>query len=117
MEVAIMTNDSHARDEAPQPGGPPDVSPGDLKREERRGWTRFAREPGTDYAVIVAPDALIGRVEVFDESLRGLGLVVHDTRAFSVGQTLEIAYAGTLLRLQVRHITRREDGRQTIGVG
>ena len=98
-------------------GGPPRVISRAFRREERRGWTRFGREPGTDYALIVAPDSLIGRVEVLDESLRGLGLVVSDARSFQVGQTLEIAYAGALYRVQVRHITRRDDGRHTIGVG
>ena len=112
-----MTNPSDASDPARQEAELPNASSRPSRGEERRGWTRFAREPGTDYALIVAPDAVIGRVEVFDESLRGLALVVSDARAFQVGQTLEIAYAGTLVRVQVRHITQRDDGRHTIGVG
>ncbi len=84
--------------------------------DERRRSTRFVREPGTDYAAILAPESLAGGVEVADESLGGMGLVVDDRSQFFIEQILEITYAGAEYRAQVRHISRREDGRFTVGL-
>ena len=84
--------------------------------DERRRSTRFVREPDTDYASIVGPSPLVGWVEVADESLGGMGLVVDDRAPYFIGQIIELTYAGTFYRAQVRHITRRNDGRFVLGV-
>ena len=85
---------------------------------ENRTATRFGREAATDHAAIVQPQRLSGPVEIINESLGGLGWVVTEAEAadFFVGQDLSVVYAGTLASVVVRHVTRREDGRFTIGV-
>jgi hypothetical protein len=117
MEAPIMTNHPDESDLPQSDDGRPIWLPSKhVRPEERRGWTRFSREPGMDYAWIVAPESLVGPVEVLDESLRGLGLVINDARSYHVGLALEIAYAGSIYRAQVRHITLRDDGRFAIGL-
>ena len=84
--------------------------------DERRSWMRFGREPGTDYAMIVSPKSLEGRIEVIDESLGGFGFVVDDPNLLQLDQSLEVVYAETFYRARVRHISPRPDGRFTVGV-
>jgi hypothetical protein len=84
--------------------------------DERRRATRFVREPGTDYATIVSPESLAGPIEVADESLGGIGVVVTDRNPFFTGQVLGIAYAGSSYQARVCHITKRRDGRFTVGL-
>ena len=84
--------------------------------DEHRESTRFERDPGMDYASIVSPESLVGSVEVADESLGGMGLVVDDRGPFAIDQVIELSYSGSLYRAQVRHITRRDDGRFIVGL-
>jgi hypothetical protein len=85
-------------------------------QDERRNATRFVKEPGMDFATIVQPDALAGTVEVYDESLGGLGLILDDVASLRVGQALQVVYAGALVRGTIRHITLRDDGRYVVGI-
>lgn len=85
-------------------------------QDERRSWMRFGREPGTDFAVIVSPDVLAGRVEIVDESLGGFGLLMDGSDELRLNERLKIIYAGSFYQARIRHITHRADGRCTVGV-
>lgn len=82
---------------------------------ERRETLRFRKESGTDYAVVLHPQESEGVVEVTDESLGGLAIVVDEAGIFRVGEAIELMYAGGFLKLLVRHVTRRSDGRYVVG--
>ncbi|MBJ41702.1 MAG: hypothetical protein CMJ80_00130 [Planctomycetaceae bacterium] len=83
---------------------------------ENRTASRFPREPATDHASILRPFHLAGIVEVDNESLGGLGWVAVDSDSYFVGQDLDVEYAGTVMSVVVRHVTRRNDGRFVVGV-
>ena len=82
---------------------------------ERRETLRFRKESGTEYAVVLHPQESEGVVEVTDESLGGLAIVVDEPGIFRAGEAIELMYAGGFLKLLVRHVTRRSDGRYVVG--
>lgn len=83
--------------------------------DELRGWTRFAKERGTDVAVIFHPEREQLIAEVHDESLAGLGLRLHDVEGFEVGQEVEILYSNDFFRARVRHIEPQDDDGFLVG--
>ena len=72
--------------------------------DELRSWTRFAKERGSDFAVIWHPDSEEILAEVHDESLAGLGVYLDDLDGLDVGQEVEVVFAGESFRARVRHI-------------
>jgi hypothetical protein len=83
--------------------------------DELRSSSRFARERGTDVAVILHPQCEELLVDVHDESLDGLGVYVVDVEFFAVGQEVEIVYADEFFRARVRHVEPQEDGGYIVG--
>ena len=72
--------------------------------DELRNWTRFAKERGSDFAVIWQPNREEILAEVHDESLAGLGLYLGDVTGLEVGQEVDIVYAGEFMRGRVCHV-------------
>lgn len=97
----------------PRPSSP---SFADQLLDERRQSMRFPREPGTDFAAVLHPAACEGRVEIFNESLGGLGLLVDKPTAFEVGLSVELVYAGSYISARVCHVTPHSDGRLLVGL-
>lgn len=83
--------------------------------DELRGWTRFTKERGTDFAVICRPQTEEMLVEVHDESLAGLGVHVKDVEPFVVGREFDIVYAGEYFAARVAHVESHEDGGYLVG--
>ncbi len=84
--------------------------------DERRKATRFPKEAGMEFAAIWHPQDVETVVEVFDESLGGLGVLVDDPSAFQIGLDIELVYAGSLMAGSVRHIRPHGDGRFLMGL-
>ncbi len=83
--------------------------------DERRGATRFRKEPDAEWAAIWYPHEMESLVEVYDESLQGLALLLNDPKDLYIGLQVEIAYRGNLLQGTVRHMEAHEDGRTKVG--
>lgn len=94
----------------------PPAAESSAPRDERREATRFLRESGTDFAVIWcdAVDEIL--VEVHDESLTGLGILVDSQVDIQLGRQFKIAYAGELLRGEVRHFEPQPNGQLLVGL-
>ncbi len=84
--------------------------------DERRQATRFPREPATDFAVVWQTPGEEILAEVHDESLTGLGILLADVSTLQLGSKLDVVYTGSLMRGEVRHIERRDDGRYLVGL-
>lgn len=84
--------------------------------EEKRNSTRFMREEGSDFAIILMDDGSELNVEVHDESLGGLGVIVNDAQDFQPGSQVKVFYAGDHFLGEVRHINIQSDGRYVIGL-
>ena len=72
--------------------------------DELRHWTRFAKERGSDFAVIWRPGSEEILAEVHDESLAGLGLYLDNVTDLDVGQEVEVVYSGEFMRGYIRHV-------------
>jgi len=83
---------------------------------DRREATRFGKTPDTQFAALWLPDGRTILAEVRDESLGGLGLLLHDADLLPVGQQFEIVFAGNSGRGQVRHMQQRDDGLFLVGL-
>ena len=83
--------------------------------DELRGWTRFAKERGTDVAVVFHPQREQILADVHDESLAGIGLYLEDIEGFDVGQEVEIIYDNEFFRARVRHVEPQHDGDYIVG--
>jgi len=83
--------------------------------DERRAASRFRREEGTDFAVIWREPGEELRVEVHDESLKGLGIVVDSKLGLEVGSRLHVVYRGEYMDGEVRHIEQKGE-RYRIGL-
>ena len=82
--------------------------------DELRNWTRFARERGSDFAVIWQESGQEVLAEVHDESLGGLGVYLDDITGFDIGREVNLVYAGEFMRAYVRHVEPR-DGEYVVG--
>ena len=83
--------------------------------DDRREATRFAKEPGTDFAVIRQGLGEERRLAVHNESLGGLSLATREAASFQVGHEVDLVYAGTALRATVKHIQAQPDGTFLVG--
>lgn len=83
--------------------------------DELRSWTRFTKERGSDFAVILHPNREEILAEVHDESLAGLGLYLDDVTGLEVGQEVDVVYAGEFMRGRVRHVEPC-DGEYLVGL-
>jgi len=83
--------------------------------DELRSWTRFAKERGTDVAVVFHPRREQILADVHDESLSGIGLYMEDVACFDIGQDVEIIYDNEFFRARVRHIEPQQHGDFIVG--
>ena len=85
--------------------------------DERRSWTRFPKERGTETAVIMHPQCGEMLADVHDESLGGIGLFMDDdaVECFFLGQEVDIVYAGDFFRACVRHVQPHETQGYIVG--
>lgn len=84
--------------------------------DERREATRFLKEPGSDHATVWHADGERLLVEVYEESLGGLGLILPASWDHQIGQLLGIFYQQTVMRGVVRHIQPQPDGTCLVGL-
>jgi hypothetical protein len=84
--------------------------------DERRQATRFLREPGSDHATLCRSNGERLSVEVYEESLGGLGIVLPASWNYQIGQLLEIIYEQTAMRGVVRHVEPQADGTSLVGL-
>jgi hypothetical protein len=82
---------------------------------ERRESSRFAKEPGTDFAVLWRTPGEEALVEVHDESLGGICVVMADAHGYPLGTEATLVYHNDVLQGRVRHIDRRADGMFLVG--
>ena len=87
----------------------------DTSVDDLRGWTRFAKERGTDVALVFRPQREAILADVHDESRTGIGLYLEDVESFDVGQEVEIIYDNEFFRARVRHIEPQQDGDYIVG--
>jgi hypothetical protein len=73
------------------------------------------KEPDSDFAAIWQADGELLLVEVYDESLGGMGLILEDVAAYAIESEIEVLYKSTMLRGIVRHIESRPDGTYLVG--
>jgi hypothetical protein len=83
--------------------------------DELRSWTRFAKERGTDVALIFHPREDHILADVNDESQSGIGLYLDDVRSFDVGQEVEIFYDNEFFRARVSHVDPFHEGGYLVG--
>ena len=83
--------------------------------DEQRNASRFGKEPRSERAVVFHPDLREVATEVHDESLGGIRLVVKDASQFILGEEVNIAYLGSLLKAKVRRFEPYEDGKSIVG--
>ena len=83
---------------------------------ERREATRFRRESGTDFAVLLRESEEELLVEVHDESLTGLGILADGELGLCLGAHIQIVYAGECLDGEVAHVTPRSGGKVLVGL-
>jgi len=83
--------------------------------DDLRQSQRFPKEPDAAFAVIwrtVGEEIL---VEIYDDSLGGLGVVADDRLRFAVGDEATIVYAGCCWHAVACHVEPRDDGRSLVG--
>jgi hypothetical protein len=83
--------------------------------DELRSWTRFAKECGTDVALVFHPSDDQVLADVHDESLTGIGLYLDDIRSFGVGQQVEIIYDNEFFCARVSRVDRYREGGYIVG--
>ena len=82
---------------------------------ELRSWTRYAKERGTDVALVFHPQDGQILADVHDESPSGIGLYLEDVRSYDVGQEVEIIYDNEFFRARVSHVDPYHDGGYLVG--
>ncbi len=87
----------------------------DATVDELRSWTRFAKERGTDVAVVFHLQREQILADVHNESLTGIGLRLEDGESFHVGEEVEIIYDNEFFRARVRHVELQDEGDYIIG--
>jgi len=83
--------------------------------DELRSWTRYAKERGTDVALVFHPQDDQILADVHDESLSGIGLYLEDVRSYDVGQEVEIIYDNEFFRARVSHVEPQDVGGYIVG--
>ena len=83
--------------------------------DELRHWTRFAKERGTDVALVFHPHLEQILADVHDESLSRIGLYLDDIWSFDIGQEVEIIYDNDFFRASVSHVGPHREGGYIVG--
>ena len=83
--------------------------------DERRSASRFAKDGGSDFAVLYTSADEPQLVEVHDESLGGLCLFIEPQISLAINQEVDIIYAHSILRGVVRSIRDTSSSRRLVG--
>lgn len=87
----------------------------DTSVDDLRSWTRYAKERGTDVALVLHPQCEAQLADVHDESPTGIGLYLEDIERFDVDQDVEIIYDNEFFRARVCHVEAQHDGGYLVG--
>jgi len=87
----------------------------DTNVDDLRSWTRYAKERGTDVALVFHPQCEPILADVHDESLTGIGLYLDDIESLDVEQDVEIIYDNEFFRAHVCHVAAQQDGGYLVG--
>jgi len=86
-----------------------------VTEDDRRRWQRIRKSPETDHATIRFRNQSELVVEVYDESIGGLGVLVDGKPDFECFDELEIHHNGELIIGTVMHIDLMDNEQYLVG--